>query len=60
MKTRNFVHIAMMTQFSGKGGVMHDRRAPRGGAKNEQVEYLKEYEEEKEDSTAPSKSGTLA
>ena len=47
MKTRNFMQIALIRQFGGKGGIMHDRRVPRGGAKNEQVEYLQEYEESK-------------
>lgn len=44
---RNFTVITMQKQFGGKGGVMHDRRAARGGSKNEQAELLKEYEEEK-------------
>lgn len=48
---RNFTQIALITQFAGKGGFLHDRRAPRGGAKNEQVEYLKEYEEAKEENS---------
>jgi hypothetical protein len=48
---RNFMVIAMQKQFGGKGGFLHDRRLPRGGAKNEQAELLREYEDSKSEST---------
>jgi hypothetical protein len=57
---RNFTQIALIRQFGGKSGPMHDRRAPKGGAKNEQVEYLQEYEESKENpGVSPVDSGAL-
>lgn len=36
---RNAVAVAMFVQFHGKGGVMRDRRAERGGSKNRQAAY---------------------
>ena len=42
MKTgRN--HIAVVAQFR-KGGSMHDKRAPRGGARNDQREIMESLE----------------
>jgi adenylate kinase len=40
-KVRNYTAIAMRMQC--KGGIMKDRRNVRGGAKNKQKEYQKEY-----------------
>lgn len=42
-KIRN--HTAMYATMR-KGGIMHDRRQDRGGASNEQKEYLEEYLED--------------
>ncbi len=43
-ETRNAIAVMMDKRFRGKGGPMKDRRARRGGARNEQVEHLKEAE----------------
>ena len=42
---RNGTAVAMMQRFGGKGGIMHDRRAPRGGAINEARDLLDEYQD---------------
>jgi hypothetical protein len=42
---RNLTAIAMRVQFAGKGGVMRDRRARRGGTYNEARDLLDEYQE---------------
>lgn len=44
-KRRN--HLAVHA-FNRKAGPMHDRRAPRGGAKDKQKEILKDYENDDE------------
>lgn len=41
-KPRNMVVLGMILACKGK--VMKDRRAPRGGARNEQREYLDDAE----------------
>lgn len=45
-KRRNLLAVDARTR---KAGPMKDRRAPRGGAKNEQDEILEEYESEMDD-----------
>lgn len=37
---RNTFVTLMAQQYGGKGGVMKDRRAPRGGSKNKKAAYL--------------------
>ncbi len=44
-ETRNAIAVLMDRRFRGKGGPMKDRRARRGGARNEQAEHLKEAAE---------------
>jgi hypothetical protein len=39
---RNLVVLGML--LSCKGGFMHDRREPRGGARNEQQDIVEEYD----------------
>ena len=44
-------YVAPAKQRSG-AGAMHDRRAPKGGARNQQSEDLGEWEEEAESADA--------
>lgn len=37
---------AVAAKFRNSGGAMRDRRAPRGGARNEQAEFLAEADED--------------
>ncbi len=41
--------IAQAMNSRPRGTIMHDRREERGGAYNEQEEYLEEYEDYEED-----------
>jgi hypothetical protein len=41
----------------GGAGAMKDRRAPRGGARNEQADWMAEWDFEDEDASEPEEDG---
>jgi len=48
MHIRNYTYVLMMQRFGKTTTIMKDRRAPRGGTRNEERELLEEYEESKD------------
>lgn len=49
-KPRNWLAVHAHNR---RGGAMKDRRAPKGGARNEQKELLEEYESEQREPRGP-------
>lgn len=45
-KPRSMVALGMI--LGCKAAILHDRRQPRGGARNEQNEWLEEYEDHRD------------
>lgn len=45
---RNPIAVAMNSRYGRTTTTMKDRRAPRGGNRNIQAEYLAEYEEDQD------------
>ena len=52
MKHRNPISVAMNKRYQGST-IMADRRAPRGGNKNEQEELRQEYDQDIEAEIEP-------